>query len=545
VTAYDGDGAILLAFDIDEDKTQNLAGFAVEVVTPDNGPYPSNRYWLKNRLSFNMEISKETTLTPDLWVDSNKAPFQTFHWVHFPGAGPGKYVYTVYACYFKGDGSGDELVDLGPSVQVEADLSYHAFPNLELGFTRGYISSQAYADRFNNADIRPKVKAIDFDTGPYQAQYEWLGAHARKMIFDFLEESLNDTSISVDVFSYDFDEPDIVRKLAAMGSRVRVFQDDSDSHMEAGDLEPEAVSRLRQAGATVKTGHFRRYAHNKVMIQKKNGNPTKVLTGSANFSLRGLYVQANSVLVFNDPVTAELYEQAFEQAFNDEKGFKSSNIASKWFEATTNHNPVVSISYAPHKTAFSLDTVSQAIESAKSSVLFAIMETESRGPVMPALKNLSNKDNVLSLGTIEQESQLQFFKQGKNSGVTSFSFLEKDVPKPFKAEWKGGRGKVIHHKFIVCDFNSDSPIVYCGSSNLAQGGETNNGDNLIEIRDADIANYYAIEAIRLFDHYRFRSLQENSTSNKPLQLDTTDNWVKPFYDPNNLKYQTRKLFIGT
>ena len=173
LTAYDGDGAILLAFDIDEDKTQNLAGFAVEVVTSDNGPYPSNRYWLKNRLSFNRGISRETALTPDLWVDSNKAPFQTFHWVHFPGAGPGKYVYTVSACYFKGDGSGDELVDLGPSVQAEVDLSYHAFPNLELGFTRGYISSQAYADRFKNADIRPKVKSIDFDTGPYQAQYKW------------------------------------------------------------------------------------------------------------------------------------------------------------------------------------------------------------------------------------------------------------------------------------------------------------------------------------------------------------------------------------
>ncbi|MDQ1254074.1 MAG: hypothetical protein QG646_3294, partial [Euryarchaeota archaeon] len=104
---------------------------------------------------------------------------------------------------------------------------------------------------------------------------------------------------------------------------------------------------------------------------------------------------------------------------------------------------------------------------------------------------------------------------------------------------------VIHHKFVVCDFNSDDPVVFCGSSNLAQGGETNNCDNLIEIRDANIANYYAIEAIRLFDNYRFRSLQENSTSDKPLELDPTDNWVKSFYDPNNLKCQTRKLFIGS
>jgi hypothetical protein len=539
VTAYDGDGVILLAFDIDEDKTRNLAGFAVKAITPNKGPYESNEYWLKNRLSFNRGISNETVLTPDKWVDSNKAPFQTFHWVHFPGAGPGKYTYIVFACYFKEEG-----VDLGPSVQVEADLSHRASSNLDVGFTRGYISSQAYADRFKNAGIRPKVKSIDFDTAPYEAQYEWLGAHVREMIFDFLKECSDDASISVDVFSYDFDEPDIVRKLAAMGPRVRVFQDDSKSHTETGDLELEAINTLRQAGVMVKTGHFGRFAHNKVMIQKKNGKAIKVLTGSANFSLRGLYVQANSVLVFDDPVTAGLYEQAFEQAFNDEDGFKSSNIASKWFEAMTNHSPLVSISYAPHKTTFSLDTVAQVIESAKSSVFFAIMETSGKGPVMPALANLANREDVLSLGTIEQKSQLSLFKQGKNSGVASFKFLKKNVPKPFKTEWRGGSGRVIHHKFVVCDFNSDNPVVFCGSSNLAQGGETSNCDNLTEIRDANIANYYAIEAIRLFDNYRFRSLQESSTSNKPLELDPTDNWVKPFYNPNDLKCQTRKLFIG-
>jgi len=541
VTAYDGDGTVLLAFDIDEEKTKNLAGFAVKVITPNKGPYRSNKYWLKNRLSFKREISSEIELTPEMWEDSNKAPFQIFHWVHFPSAGPGKYVYTVYACYFNSNGS----VDLGPSVQTEADLSYRAFPNLELGFTRGYISSQAYADRFDNKAIRPKTKSIDFDTAPYQAQYTWLGAHARKMVFDFLEECLNNDSISVDVFAYDFDEPDIIRKLAAMGSRVRVFQDDATLHTKSTAVEPDVVNKLKQAGAAVKTGHFSRFAHNKVMIQKKNGKAVKVLTGSANFSLRGFYVQANSVLIFNDPTTAELYEQAFEQAFNDQKKFKSSTIASKWFEATTNHNPSVSISYAPHKTAFSLETVSQTIDSAKSSVFFAVMETSGGGPVMPALENLSNRDNILSLGTIEKNSQLSLFKQGKNSGVTSFEFLEKDIPEPFKEEYSGGRGQVIHHKFVVCDFNGDNPVVYCGSSNLSQGGEKSNGDNLIEIRDVDIAYYYAIEAIRLFDHYRFRSLHENSTSNKPLQLDTTDNWVKPFYNSSDLRCQTRKLFIGT
>jgi phosphatidylserine/phosphatidylglycerophosphate/cardiolipin synthase-like enzyme len=55
----------------------------------------------------------------------------------------------------------------------------------------------------------------------------------------------------------------------------------------------------------------------------------KVLTGSANFSIRSLYVQANSVLVFDNPKFAGLYEQAFEQAFRNEQKFSSSFIASR------------------------------------------------------------------------------------------------------------------------------------------------------------------------------------------------------------------------
>ena len=46
-----------------------------------------------------------------------------------------------------------------------------------------------------------------------------------------------------------------------------------------------------------------------------------------------------------------------------------------------------------------------------------------------------------------------------------------------------GSGHQIHHKFVVCGFNGDDPVVYCGSSNLALGGEQHNGDNLLEIHD--------------------------------------------------------------
>ncbi|MGA2971701.1 MAG: phospholipase D-like domain-containing protein [Candidatus Bathyarchaeia archaeon] len=542
VRGYGGDGAVLLAFDLDEGKTEKLAGFAIKCVTPQKGPYPTNEYFLPNRLSFGQKLTRSKRVDASTYVGSDKAPFQMFHWVHFPSAGPGKYSYTVYLSYFKNNGA----IELGANRTAEVSLSYRSFPGLELGFTRGYVSSQAYADRFQNKPIVPTPKSIDFDTTSYISQYQWLGAHARKIIFDFLQECQTDPSISVDVFSYDFNEPDVIRELSKLGKRVRVFQDNAPLHVKKSALEPRTIEALKAAGANVKVGHFNRFAHDKVLIQKKNGKACKVLTGSANFSVRGLYVQANSVLVFDDPDVAGLYELAFQQAFDAENKFKSSQIASKWYDISKNNLPALSVSFAPHTSAFSLVKVGDAINSARSSVLFAIMEMGGKGPVMSALKALGGRKGIVSLGTIESASQLKLFKPGidANSAVVSFDFLKKDVPEPFKTEWSGGAGQVIHHKFVVCDFNDQLPVAFCGSSNLSQGGEESNGDNLIAIQNAEVATAYAVEAIRLFDHYRFRSLHQKSSAKHPLALQANNDWVKPYYDNTNMKFSERKLLIG-
>jgi hypothetical protein len=105
----------------------------------------------------------------------------------------------------------------------------------------------------------------------------------------------------------------------------------------------------------------------------------------------------------------------------------------------------------------------ESINSAESSVLFAVMQMFGQGSVMSSLKNLGSNKGLVSLGTIESEGQLKLFKPGiaHNTAVTSFSFLKRNIPEHFKAEWSGGQGQVIHHKFVVCDFNDKSPVVFC------------------------------------------------------------------------------------
>jgi phosphatidylserine/phosphatidylglycerophosphate/cardiolipin synthase-like enzyme len=541
--AYRGDGAALLAFDVDEHLKDDLAGFAVECDPPDAGSY-----MLKNRLNFSQRVTTDTTPGQRRWTDTDKAPLQTFRWVHFPkDVTPGDFTYKATAMlYRKGT---QTSVEPGPSAEVSLELMDEGFANLDVGFTRGFLSSQAYADRFDNAPFQPDDPTISFSTKPFERRWNWLGFHARRLIFDFLEEARSDSSIELDVFAYDLDEPDFIRALKAVGPRMRLFLDDSKDHKKEGAPELDARELLtKSAGeANVKTGHFGRFAHDKVLIQKRRGRALKVLTGSANFSIRGLYVQSNNVLVFDDLTTAGLYEQAFQASWDDAADFEDSPIASRWFERHGRGLPSFEVSFAPHKDAnLSLKPVAEAIRDADSSVLFAIMDVgQGSGPVLDEIRRLPKRRELYAFGTTQRASgSLQVRASGRPSTFIPFDYLRAKTPEPFRPEIAGGPGQVIHHKFVVVDFNDTDPVVYAGSSNLAAGGEAENGDNLIALHDRNIATTYAVEAVRLLDHYRFRAAMKTATGKQPLRLKRRDeHWADAYFKKTNARCLERQLFV--
>jgi hypothetical protein len=119
---------------------------------------------LKNRLSFSKEITKSTKTVSSKRQNSNEAPFQLFHWTYYPGSVPGGYKYTVHACYFKNGG-----IELRSKATVNLNLGFNSFSSLELGFTRGYVSSQSFQDRFgDDPSIEPKHRTVVYNTAPYQ-----------------------------------------------------------------------------------------------------------------------------------------------------------------------------------------------------------------------------------------------------------------------------------------------------------------------------------------------------------------------------------------
>ena len=44
-------------------------------------------------------------------------------------------------------------------------------------------------------------------------------------------------------------------------------------------------------------------------------------------------------------------------------------------------------------------------------------------------------------------------------GLLPFAYIGANAPEPFKREWSGGEGNMVHHKFVVTDFNGVSVVV--------------------------------------------------------------------------------------
>jgi hypothetical protein len=564
LVAYAGDQKILLAMSLSDsavgDGNNNLAGFAI---WRQHQGKPEEI--LANRIGFTVGVSKATTAETREWVDSDQAPFQKFRWVDVPPEGfDGPITYRIKALYFAGQGT--QLRD-GPQASITVEPAEPTYANFRPAFTRGYIASQAYADKFGNKDIRPPPpKTPTFDTKPFEAQYEWLGADGRVALFDFIDDCEKTKDAKIDVFAYDLDEPDVVAAICKLGKegRLRAILDNAALHTKPGkdgqpppEIKSAALIKSAAGEAKVKQGHFDRYQHNKVFIKRDAaGNAQKVLFGSMNFSVRGIYVQSNNVIVVDDANVAGMFAKAFDEAFNDDvkaAPFRKNPIAKGYMvcsAAKTPRLPKFSLALSPHADpSVSPGPMSQRIRAAESSVLFAVMEPTGGGPVLASLRTIAGKPTIFSYGTVETDSGLAVQSpNGAMGAATGFAALIKNIPEPFRKEFSGGPGMHIHDKFVVVDFNADNPAVFTGSSNLAAGGETDNGDSLAMIEDAAIANMYAIEAVAMFDHFHFRKAMQKATVAKPLTLwypgkpGAPTPWWKQYYDATMIQMRDRRLF---
>ncbi len=536
-----GERMCLLGFDVDQPEP-DFVGFAIEFRAPNNKTFEP----LCNRIAFSYDQPVAKVVTGARQFSSLEAPFQKFRWIHFPDKPkPGRYTYRATKLHMPKD----SVLKKGTSITLKISLdpvTYHDF--LDIGFARNFASSQAFRDKFpDDADMdeigRKIIPSAADDGLSFKKMkgdiYEWLGFEAYELIFGFLDEMLKDKKVTLDFFAYDLNEPDILAELEKFGPRLRAIVDDSTSKDKKGNVnghgttdsaESQASDRLRNSAgaANVKRTHFKSLQHNKVFIARRDGVAFRVLTGSTNFSFRGLYIQANNVLDFDEPTVAKFYSDVFEAAFKDPNTFISDPLALDWHLIKSDGKPRIHLCFSPHKSSnLSLNPVRGAIDQATSSVLYAIafLNLIKSGPTKDALDRLMTR-KIFSYGVADKTGGLELKKPDGSIGLVDFAFLAQNAPEPFRSEWGGGKGINIHHKFVITDFSLPTAKVFAGSSNLAPSGEEGNGDNLIMIEDRKIATGYAIEALRVFDHLHFRTVMQDVLGGKKAKKTADANGKK-------------------
>ena len=588
VRVYQGDAISLLAFDVNKERAKNLAGFTIQY------RYKQGNSWIEkdlyNRLTFDEDFVKANAIPAKEKNSTLYSPIQKFNWVHVPNTDIntkkaifGDYVYSVTPRYIENG----KLLPLNTDFTVEVEIPVKPYieKNCSIGFTRGFLSSVAYAKRFSrtNNSVRPKgneelifdikqtadhtkrwndaTKKYENVAYTFEEQHEWLGWQARTRILDFLDEVLNDKNLELKVLAFDLNEPEICKKLLKLAkeNRLKIILDDSESHAKPKSWETLFETEFLKQGTAeqLHRGRYGALAHCKVMVQLKKGIPQKVLTGSTNFSTNGIYVNSNHVVIFENKEVAKLYSDIFDSSFGEEnmKNFKKSSFAANDHLISKKvDSPEMMITFAPHKKESAeriFNRISEKIEHKDTSdILFAIMKDRSAGSILSSLRNQIKNENVFSYGITDtiskndEDFKIYLYKPNSKRGIrVAARGIENNLPEPFGTV-PGIDGYAIHHKFIVVNFKGKNPVVYCGSSNLAFGPEQRNGDNLLEIFDKDIVTAFAIEALRLVDHFHWRNTEiENKDKLYLDKLDQTKKWFQAWMNEGDLKCRQRKLYI--
>jgi hypothetical protein len=543
-----GEGMALLAMNWRHGQPPaDFVGFAIEYREPGNQTW----YSLKNRLTFNGNAGSASSADRPSTYSTLEAPIQKFRWVHFPRNAQlaGAYDYRVTPIAMAPNGT----LSRGQAQTASIELADETYPDeLNIAFTRGFVSSQAFVDKFKQVDALLPAHSVDSfsftaTAANPEAAYAWMGFEARRLIIDTLKAAIADLpngDVDVGIVAYDFDLPELVDLIIQLKGHVRVIIDNSDGHSGPKHAEDEAERRLEAGGISVLRQHMTTLQHNKT-IYVDGPTVKRAICGSTNMSWRGFYVQSNNAVVIEGDNAVAIVKDAFETYWSDEDGF-STSPSVQWIPFGL-PSVDVSISFSPHTAATArLKAVAKDVRAANSSVFYSLAFLwQTPGDIRNALQYQTARDAVFVAGISEKATAIEVAAGSTNEAPVSVQPLDDTVPFPFRPEPSGlvdnSAGTRMHHKFIVLDFNTPDARVYTGSYNMSLAADTKNGENLLLIRDRRVATSYMIEAIRMIDHYEFRVAQKNAaTARKTLMLQRPPAagqpawWAKDWIEPHRI-----------
>ncbi len=583
--AYTSPSLVLLAMDWpDGEVSHDFLGFAIRR-TPgfqDNktGLF-SDHSWLPNRIGFNGPPSAGQSDPP-----SNEAPIQKFLWwdARLDGLKPNsKLSYEISPV--TGTPTSLNLIH-SDSMVVDAIISEHIEFGIGTWFNRAVMSSQAFSRILNATGIHKDQEPSSADTLKLRA---WLANGMERPLPDFIASASSIVGAIYHLTDTLWVIPAL--KTAMTQSKIGLVYDakvekDKKTGKPKANPNEDAIKTLK--GVQFFPRNKTNIMHNKFLVAGERllatagEKPMQLTCGSTNYTTEGLTSQANLVHTFASDELAELYLERF-RLLKKNPTKASTAKETGWSHTVSIGDAGIRVFFSPEpgrpriSDSRSIETIVEAIHAARSSVIFCLFTpTDEKlrqacftigdaGKMMFGIVNhiVRNEPDISPSASgsipVDQLAALEIYHRSKDKKdvIGAEFFNAAAVPAGFEPEiniFPGAKPPdfppvIIHHKFIVIDAETESPVIYTGSANMSGNSVFNNDENLLEIKGSPrLAHIYLAEFLRLYEHYRARArfitsqLGGTPASGFELQKDRT--WADKHYIPGTPEYKARLRMLA-
>lgn len=279
---------------------------------------------------------------------------------------------------------------------------------------------------------------------------------------------------TLDIAAFEMNSETIYQAVLAAhqrGVRVRIVTDDKHG---LDDEKDDALRDLKAAGIAVVDDNRSALMHNKFMIM----DGKIIWTGSWNYTVNGTYRNNNNVLAMENATAAAAYQAEFDEMFTRrEFGPRSTDDGIISF---TENETEISIIFAPE--ADEIPALTAEIQQAEHSIRFMVFTFSLDELAYAVLEAAANPD-IRIQGIFE-----------KRSSTASWSQLPALHCAGVQVRQDGNRYTLHHKVFII-----DDDTVITGSFNFSNNAASSNDENIVIIRNPDIARRYIDEWQRLWD----------------------------------------------
>jgi phosphatidylserine/phosphatidylglycerophosphate/cardiolipin synthase-like enzyme len=549
----------ILGIDLQENKRKGCLGFSIKRTDlgPASKPFAADQRltrYLPNMLRFPSDTLDPAT-NP---ITTERAPLQKFRWGDYTLHPASTYRFRVVPQYGK-PGNLTTRDELSDGVEVEVTTEDPASQEAAVFFNRAAAASNAFNRKF------PNVTTLDDDSPDAKAARTWLSNGLEEAVLAYLAQA-TDKSFALHAAIYEFQKPELLQGLKdAVGRGVEVkvvyhhrktndkdtTADKNDAAIKNAGLEDIVTPRKADPQAAI--------MHNKfvVLLKETNGQlvPQAVWTGSTNWTDGGIYGQLNVGHAIYDAEVAATYEEYFKLLHADSDASTMKHALASLTSVSLllpGEHKVVPI-FSPQSTDTMLHLYANLCDNAKCllvSAPFALSPI-----ILTALTK--KKDEVLRFLLLDKEGSLGKGEEvhvieGDPSDSIAIATTLSSPLHDFQGKLLEGKesfhhaGIHIHSKIIAVDPFGSDPIIVTGSANFSMNSTEVNDSNSLVIRGhTAVADIYAAEFMRMFEHYHFRASEAKAAGAKTLQLAEDDSWSDKYYVKDSNEEKDRRMFAGT